>query len=135
MLDQTVRTHHALIGPIPSMHSIIAAYISLKFKRFSSFISITNPVYAHIYYLLRSGHSQEAIQYASQQDLSSDPQLVTYLSYFVSRGNDPRIRENLLIYWNTHIRPHLDFQGLASNIDPFRVALYKLFGLLLVTRI
>jgi nuclear pore complex protein Nup93 len=86
------------------------------------------PLWAHLYYLLRSGHSSDALSFATTQEtaLSSlEKSFVPYLkSYLTSpdRRLPKLLRDRFLAEYNQRIR------YLTDTSDPYKHALYKLIG-------
>lgn len=85
------------------------------------------PLYAHVYFLLRSGHSAEAVELleANQNRVAAnDAALPGALKAFFT-SPDRRLgqaqRNQLMNDFNSHVRSN-------PNVDQFKFALYKMLG-------
>ncbi|KAK9463740.1 Nup93/Nic96-domain-containing protein [Lipomyces oligophaga] len=125
----------AELGGIPSVVNKILAYLKLRFAKNGNWVKanleiINNvPVWGLIYYMFRSGHIQEALDFTLENQSYFQKIERTFPSYLkaYAKADDNRLPrelgERLLLEFNNHIRlydPKTD--------DPFKFALYKLLG-------
>ncbi|KAF8707506.1 Nucleoporin-interacting protein NIC96, partial [Rhizoctonia solani] len=129
---------NAAIGGDPSIQNRIMGYLRCKFYRSGRWnedleLLRGRPVWAHIFFLIRTGHLREALDVANE---SADPierseqYFLSYLKAWVE-SSDRRLpkmlRDRLQTTYNSHILH-------SPNADPFKVALFKLIGRLDPTR-
>ncbi|KAG0353474.1 Nup93/Nic96-domain-containing protein [Gamsiella multidivaricata] len=124
----------ANLGGIPSLTNTIRAFVQLKYLRYGSWsqpnLEITNgqAVWAQIYYLLRTGHGQEALKFANENETNFSPadrQFVTYLAAYLEsedRFLPTPMQERILSDFNQRIRYSSD------TVDPYKLTLYKILG-------
>lgn len=92
------------------------------------------PFFARCFFLLRAGHIQDALDLASAPETeallrTSEPNFVTYLqawaqTYPAHKPLSKNIRERFHAEYTQRIRS----LSMAGGADPFKIALYKLFG-------
>lgn len=124
----------ALLGGVPSVYNKIKAYLNVRFFRAGQWtkenMEILNgvPVWAVLYYMVRSGHLQEALDFTLQIESSLEKierSFPVYLQAFVKSPDHMLSRDmhdRILTEFNQHIR-FLDDQS-----DPYKFALYKIIG-------
>ncbi|KAF9116162.1 hypothetical protein BGX27_004502 [Mortierella sp. AM989] len=124
----------ANLGGVPSLLNTVRAFVQLKYLRYGSWsqpnLEITNgqAMWAQIYYLLRTGHSHEALKFANENEASfgpADRQFVTYLATYLEsedRTLPTPMQERLLSDFNQRIRYSSD------TVDPYKLTLYKIVG-------
>ncbi|ORX90251.1 NIC-domain-containing protein [Basidiobolus meristosporus CBS 931.73] len=135
-IEKTIimRPQDANLGGIPSIHNKIRAYINLKLWRpgnvFPPHLEVYNntPIWAHIYYLLRSGHAQEAYKFALEHQNYLQNSESSFVAYFKAYLNDENhllpnnMREYLLAEYTQQTRNVRDIP------DPYKIAVYKILG-------
>ncbi|KAF9928608.1 hypothetical protein FBU30_002283 [Linnemannia zychae] len=124
----------ANLGGVPSLINTIRAFVQLKYLRYGSWsqpnLEIVNgqAVWAQIYYLFRTGHIQDALQFASDNELNLNPAdrpFVSYLrAYWQSedRTLPSNMQERLRNDFNNRIRYSSD------TVDPYKLTLFKIIG-------
>lgn len=124
----------AQMGGVPSVFNKIKAYLNLKFSKGGKWIKsnleiINNvPVWALLYYMVRTGHIEEALEFTMQTEKSFqkiERSFPSYMKAFASSSGQklPRdLQERLHTEFNQHIR------FIDENTDPYKYALYKLIG-------
>lgn len=126
--------HEAHLGGVPSVHNKIRAFLNLKFFKSGQCIKpnleIVNntPVWALLYYMIRTGHLQEALDYTLQMEKSFqkiERSFPGYLKAFVN-GKDNRLPRETLERLHTEFNQHIRF--FDENSDPYKYALYKIIG-------
>lgn len=136
LIENEIAKHpqEAMLGGIPSVQNKIRAFLTLRFSKNGEWIKpnleIVNnvPIWAMTYYLLRSGHLEEALEFTLQHERSfqkierSFPQYIK--AYVTSRDN--RLSWELLERLHTEFNQHVRF--LDENSDPYKYALYKIIG-------
>ncbi|GAA5897343.1 linker nucleoporin NIC96 [Sporobolomyces salmoneus] len=128
------RPAEANLGGIPSVQNKIRAFLNVKYLKngnwSNSSLEIANntPVWARIYYLLRSGHSKEALDFALENERSIEGLEKSFVAYFKAWLDSPDrrlpklLRDRFLSEYNQRIR------YTSSSSDPYKQALYKLLG-------
>lgn len=141
-VDSSLTKERVELGGLPSVNSIIEAFINLKFKKYGqwtrSYLIIDKngkAIWAHLFYLLRSCKYEESILYAESNSASfaqTDPNFIGYLKSFLTSSFmiPKRARDTLLLFWNNNIRTKIsvDARGVWNGGDPFLVACYKIVG-------
>lgn len=126
--------HSAQVGGVPSVYNKIRAFLSLKFIKGDRYIKdnleIVNnvPIWALVYYMIRSGHAKEALELALQMEKSFqkiERSFITYLKAFVT-SPDNRLPRDLLERLHNEFNQHIRFFDEKS--DPYKYALYKIIG-------
>ncbi|KAG0211674.1 Nup93/Nic96-domain-containing protein [Mortierella sp. GBAus27b] len=124
----------ASLGGVPSLVNTIRAFVQLKYLRYGSWsqpnleISNGQALWAQIYYLLRTGHGQEALALASENEgnfAPADRQFITYLATYLEsedRTLPATTQERILSDFNQRIRYSSD------TVDPYKLTLYKIIG-------
>ena len=132
----------AMLGGKPGVIQKIRAFLNITFKKYGEwenpiFELINNvPVWAQIYYLIRSGHYNEALKYvlSIEHELRSREEDSNFVDYFKAWLESPDrklskyLRNRLLTEWNEHIRYIIDPVTNEIHGDPFKYALYKIIG-------
>ncbi|KAK9241385.1 Nup93/Nic96-domain-containing protein [Lipomyces kononenkoae] len=126
----------AQLGGIPSVENKILAYLKLRFLKngvwMKQNLQIVNnvPIWALIFYLFRSGHLQEALDYTLQNEgyfQKIERTFPIYLKAYVKSEDERRLpgdlAERLQAEFNHHIRVYD-----PKTDDPYKYALYKLIG-------
>ncbi|GAA5959783.1 hypothetical protein JCM3765_000101 [Sporobolomyces pararoseus] len=128
------RPAEANLGGIPSVQNKIRAFLNVKYLKngnwSNSSLEIANntPIWARIYYLLRSGHSKEALEFAIENERSIEGLEKSFVAYFKAWLDSPDrrlpklLRDRFLSEYNQRIR------YTSSSSDPYKQALYKLIG-------
>ncbi|KAG8688707.1 hypothetical protein FRC11_004940, partial [Ceratobasidium sp. 423] len=129
---------NAAIGGDPSIPNRIMGYLRCKFYRSGRWnedleLLRGRPVWAHIFFLIRTGHLREALDVANESGDAIERSEQYFLSYLRAwvESSDRRLpkmlRDRLQTTYNSHILH-------SPNADPFKVALFKLIGRLDPTR-
>ncbi|KAI1083832.1 NIC-domain-containing protein [Whalleya microplaca] len=126
----------ANLGGRPDVVSKIQAYVRLRHARKDLVPDNTELqevngefVWAIVYYLLRSGHVDEAAQYVRAQSTtfrSIDRTFTTYIFEYVSIP-DRRLRRALQERCNNEYNQRVR-NAPENSIDPYRMACYKVIG-------
>ncbi|EEB05098.1 nucleoporin Nic96 [Schizosaccharomyces japonicus yFS275] len=123
----------AAMGGVPSVRNKIRAYINLRFLRNGEWIDanleIVNnaPVWALLFYLIRSGYLDEAVTFVNENEDAFEKFARNFPSYLKSYASSPDyilprpIREKMHVEFNQFLR-------YAVNPDPYKFALYKIIG-------
>ncbi|POR31131.1 Nucleoporin NIC96 [Tolypocladium paradoxum] len=129
--------HEAKLGGLPDITSKIKAYIRLRSARKDLVPDNTELqqvqgeyVWAVVFYLLRSGHVNEAAQYVndnSNQFRGIDRTFATYLNNYAA-SEDRRITNRKLLDRCTNEYIQRSRNAPENSIDPFRMACYKVIG-------
>ncbi|KAH7345172.1 nucleoporin-interacting protein NIC96 [Rhizoctonia solani] len=129
---------NAAIGGDPSIPNRIMGYLRCKFYRSGRWnedleLLRGRPVWAHMFFLIRTGHLREALDVANESADAIERSEQYFLSYLKAwvESSDRRLpkmlRDRLQTTYNSHILH-------SPNADPFKVALFKLLGRLDPTR-
>jgi nuclear pore complex protein Nup93 len=100
----------------------------------TSQIANNTPVWARIYYLLRSGHAKEALAFATENEAALQKLEKSFVPYFKAWLDSPDrrlpklLRDRFLSEYNQRIR------YLTDTSDPYKHALYKLIGRVEINR-
>ncbi|KAK9477829.1 Nup93/Nic96-domain-containing protein [Lipomyces japonicus] len=126
----------AQLGGIPSVINKVQAFLKLRFMKNGIWIKqnlevVNNiPIWALLYYLLRSGHMQDALEFTVQFESifqKIERGFPAYLKAYAKSGDDRRLprelAERLQAEFNHHIRAYD-----PKTDDPFKFALYKIIG-------
>ncbi|KAJ1673670.1 nuclear pore complex subunit [Spiromyces aspiralis] len=126
------RPLEAALGGSPSIHNKIRSFLKLKFsssKNNPDYLEVYNDdaIWAHMYYLLRTGNLKEMLKYARAIEdavADSDPYFIVYLKKYVDSSDHtllPSDRERLQSSFNA-------MKSSPSSIDPYKFAIYKILG-------
>ncbi|KAJ8100619.1 Nup93/Nic96-domain-containing protein [Lipomyces tetrasporus] len=126
----------AQLGGIPSVENKILAYLKLRFLKNGAWmkqnLQIVNnvPIWALIFYLFRSGHLQEALDYTVQNEgyfQKIERTFPIYLKVYVKSGDERRLPGDLAERLQTEFNHHIRVYDPKTD-DPYKYALYKLIG-------
>ena len=141
-LNQHVRDQHSEIGGKPSIHTLVDAYLKIKFFRNGRWnLSWLEqnigkvPFWAHLFVLVRMGKLRDAADYVEKysHDLSAskDASFVKYFKEWAT-SSDQRLskktRDLLIGDWTSRIRDILANTNSSPKGDVFKYALYKIIG-------
>ncbi|KAF9583225.1 hypothetical protein BGW38_009989 [Lunasporangiospora selenospora] len=124
----------ANLGGVPSLVNNLRAFVQLKYFRQGQWSLPNLEVYdgyalwGIMYYMLRSGHATEALNFAKEYEMHFSPADRQFITYLVSYlGSDDRVlppqeQERILSDYNQRIRYSSD------TVDPYKLTLYKLVG-------
>ncbi len=131
----TSRPADAALGGVPSVQNKIRGFLNVKFLKNGQWatnpsleIANNTPVWARIYYLLRSGHPKEALAFATDNEPAIRGLEKDFVAYFKAWLDAPDrrlpklLRDRFLSEYNQRIR------YLTDSSDPYKHALYKLIG-------
>lgn len=126
----------ANLGGIPNVISKVKAYVRLRAARKDLVPESTglqmlddDYVWALVYFLLRTGHVQEAVEYVTANAVAFraiDRSFASYITgYFKSKDRklNKELQERIHNEYNQRLRI-----APANSIDPFRMACYKIIG-------
>ncbi|KAG6007511.1 nuclear pore complex subunit [Claviceps maximensis] len=129
--------HEAKLGGLPDITSKIKAYIRLRSVRKDLVPDNTELqqvqgefIWAVVFYLLRSGHVNEAAQYVNDNSnhfRGIDRTFATYLNNYAA-SQDRRITNRKLLDRCTNEYIQRSRNAPENSIDPFRMASYKVIG-------
>lgn len=127
------RPQEAKLGGVPSVVNKVKAFLNLKYLKAGQWINKSleiaedAPMWAVMFYLLRSGHVKEAITYAQSREPFFQKVERAFPSYLKEYYNVPvqqlsrETLERVTSEFSQHIRYQLDG-------DPYKFALYKLLS-------
>ncbi|GAA6062838.1 hypothetical protein JCM10212_001844 [Sporobolomyces blumeae] len=134
------RPAEAELGGVPSIQNKVRAFLNVKYLKNGKWsnpsleIANNTPVWARIYYLLRSGHANEALQFATENEAQIQKLEKSFVAYFKAWLDSPDrrlpklLRDRFLSEYNQRIR------YLTDTSDPYKHALYKLLGRVEISR-
>ncbi|KAH9938956.1 nucleoporin-interacting protein NIC96 [Epithele typhae] len=126
------RAQEARLGGDPSVSNKIRAYVSVRHYRMGEWedrveLVAGQPLWARLFYMIRTGHLQEALAEAMQHQVAIERRESSFLSHLRAwiESPDRRLpkphRDQLHAAYNAHMLH-------SSSADPFKLALYKLMG-------
>lgn len=126
----------ARLGGLPGVIKKVQAYVRLKDSRRDlipdegTMQNIGDDrVWAVVFYLVRSGHAQEALDYVEQNRSAFDridANFPIYLTNYLT-ASDNRLQPRLQDSINKEYHQRL-YVAPPGSIDPFKMALYKIIG-------
>ncbi|KAK9450497.1 Nup93/Nic96-domain-containing protein [Limtongia smithiae] len=126
----------AQLGGIPSVVNKIHAYLKLLFLKNGVWVKPTLqvvnnlPIWALIYYLLRSGHMEEAVAFTTQYEgffQKIERSFPMYLKAYANSGDERKLPRELTERLHTEFNNHIRMFNTKTD-DPYKYALYKLLG-------
>jgi nuclear pore complex protein Nup93 len=134
LVDKNPR--EANLGGVPNVLSKVKAYVRLRAARKDLVPDNTDLqmlgddyVWALVFYLLRTGHIKEAVEYVTSNIVAFraiDRNFITYISDYYN-GEDRRLRRDLQERINSEYNQRARIAP-EHSIDPFRMACYKVIG-------
>ncbi|TDL28937.1 nucleoporin-interacting protein NIC96 [Rickenella mellea] len=134
IVERTIqaRPADAKLGGDPSIANRIRAFLLLRYYRGGDWeerieLVASQPLWAKLFYLVRTGHAQEALDEAIAHQHALDHREPSFLAYFKTwvESPDARLpkqhRDHLQSIYNTHMLN-------SSTADPFKLALFRLMG-------
>ncbi|KAH9855804.1 nucleoporin-interacting protein NIC96 [Lenzites betulinus] len=134
VIERTIqaRPQEARLGGDPSVANKIRAYIFLRHYRNGEWedrieLVAGQPIWAKLFYLVRTGHGQEALDEATRFQQAIEHRESSFLSHLRAwvESADRRLpkphRDQLHAAYNAHMLH-------SATADPFKLALYKLMG-------
>ncbi|KAI0693757.1 nucleoporin-interacting protein NIC96 [Cerioporus squamosus] len=132
------RPTEARLGGDPSVSNKIRAYVLVRHYRSGEWedrieLVAGQPLWAKLFYLVRTGHAQEALEEAMRYQQAIEHRESSFLSHLRAwvESPDRRLpkphRDQLHAAYNAHMLH-------SSTADPFKLALYKLMGKIDPTR-
>ncbi|KAF9443620.1 NIC-domain-containing protein [Macrolepiota fuliginosa MF-IS2] len=134
ILERTVqaRPTEARLGGDPSVSNKVRAFLAVRFYRNGEWedrieLVAGQPVWAKLFFLVRTGHVHEALQEALQNQQVIEHREASFISHFRTWIESPERklpkahRDHLQAVYNAHMLH-------SSTADPFKLALYKLMG-------
>ncbi|TFK47932.1 nucleoporin-interacting protein NIC96 [Heliocybe sulcata] len=133
VIEKTVqaRPMEARLGGDPSITNRVRAFLLVRYYRGGEWqerIELVGgqPLWAKLFFLVRTGHMQEALAEVTQQQHLVERHEASFVSHFRVWVESPdqslpkAHRDHLQSVYNAHM--------LHSTSDPFKLALYKLMG-------
>ncbi|EIN13233.1 nucleoporin-interacting protein NIC96 [Punctularia strigosozonata HHB-11173 SS5] len=132
------RPLEAMVGGDPSVANRIRAFVGMRHFRSGEWeerIEIVkgSPMWAQLFYLIRTGHAEEALAEAVKHQTAIEHRESGFVTHFRAwlESPDRKLpkpqRDHLQSVYNAHMLH-------SSTADPFKLALYKLMGKLEPTR-
>ncbi|KAG6850171.1 hypothetical protein H0H93_016851 [Arthromyces matolae] len=134
VLERTIhaRATEARLGGDPSVANKVRAFLFLRYYRNGEWedrieLVAGQPLWARLFYLIRTGHAEDALAEALKfQDVIQHRE-VSFLAHFKTWIESPERklpkahRDHLQTVYNAHMLH-------SATADPFKLALYKLMG-------
>ncbi|KIM52369.1 hypothetical protein SCLCIDRAFT_1164109 [Scleroderma citrinum Foug A] len=133
-IERTIqaRPMEARLGGDPSVSNKVRAFLGVKYYKNGQWedrieIVAGQPLWAKLFYLLRTGHAQEALNEAIRCQAAIEHREPSFVSYFRSwiESPDRRLSKSHRDYLQSVYNAHMLH---AATADPFKLALYKLLG-------
>ncbi|ETW78360.1 hypothetical protein HETIRDRAFT_325165 [Heterobasidion irregulare TC 32-1] len=134
VLDRAVlaRPFEAKLGGDPSVANKVRAFLLVRYYRNGEWqdrieLVGSQPLWAKLYYLVRTGHAQEALAEAFKYQQAIEHREDSFVSHFKTwvESPDRRLpkphRDHIQSIYNAHMLH-------STTVDPFKLALYKLMG-------
>ncbi|EAU93284.1 nucleoporin-interacting protein NIC96 [Coprinopsis cinerea okayama7 len=134
VLERTVqaRPAEAKLGGDPSVANKVRAFLLVRYYRNGEWedrieIIAGQPIWAKLFYLVRTGHVREALNEALQFQQAIEHREPSFIGHFRTwiESTDRKLpkphRDHLQAVYNAHMLH-------SSTVDPFKLALYKLIG-------
>ncbi|KAF8640887.1 hypothetical protein AX17_000535 [Amanita inopinata Kibby_2008] len=134
ILERTVlaRPSEARLGGDPSISNKVRAFLLVRYYRNGEWedrieLIAGQPLWARIYYLVRTGHVKEALEETLKFQQAIEHREANFTSHFQTWIESPdrklprHHRDHLQAIYNAHMLH-------SSTADPFKLALYKLMG-------
>ncbi|KAF9818485.1 hypothetical protein IEO21_02723 [Rhodonia placenta] len=140
ILERTLQARpvDARLGGDPSVSNKVRAFVLVRHYRNGEWedrieLLAGQPVWAKMFYMVRTGFAREALEEAYKQHVSIEHREPGFLSYFKAWIDSPDrrlpkpLRDQVNALFNAHMLH-------SSTTDPFKLALYKLMGKIDPTR-
>ncbi|KAA1475433.1 nucleoporin-interacting protein NIC96 [Dentipellis sp. KUC8613] len=140
VVERTVqaRPFEARLGGDPSFANKVRAFLLVRYYRGGEWqdrieLVASQPLWAKLFFLVRTGHAQEALAEALQYQQAIEHREDSFVSHFRAwlESPDRRLpkphRDHIQSIYNAHMLH-------SATVDPFKLALYKLMGKLDHTR-
>ncbi|KAF9456680.1 nucleoporin-interacting protein NIC96 [Collybia nuda] len=140
VLERTVQSRpaEARLGGDPSVANKVRAFLFVRYYRNGEWedrieLVAGQPLWARLFYLVRTGHAQEALAEALQFQQVIDHREASFVNHFRTwiESPDRKLpkphRDHLQAVYNAHMLH-------SATADPFKLALYKLMGKIDPTR-
>ncbi|KAF8624791.1 hypothetical protein AX15_005680 [Amanita polypyramis BW_CC] len=134
ILERTLqaRPTEARLGGDPSISNKVRAFLLVRYYRNGEWedrveLVAGQPIWARLYYLIRTGHYREALQEALKFQQAIEHREASFVNHFrawiesTDRKLPKQHRDHLQAVYNAHMLH-------SSTADPFKLALYKLMG-------
>ncbi|KAG6332408.1 hypothetical protein ID866_6679 [Astraeus odoratus] len=126
------RPMEARLGGDPSAANKIRAFLGVKYYKNGQWedrieIVAGQPLWAKLFYLVRTGHAQEALDEAIRHQAAIEHREPSFVNHFRSWVDSPdrRLSKSHRDYLQSVYNAHMLH---AATADPFKLALYKLMG-------
>ncbi|KDR68691.1 hypothetical protein GALMADRAFT_256474 [Galerina marginata CBS 339.88] len=134
ILERTVqaRPAEARLGGDPSVANRVRAFLAVRYYRNGEWeerieLVAGQPLWAKLFYLVRTGHVQEALAEATSFQQAIESREASFVTHFRTWVESPdrklpkAHRDHLQAVYNAHMLH-------SATADPFKLALYKLMG-------
>ncbi|KAF7986143.1 hypothetical protein HWV62_38508 [Athelia sp. TMB] len=134
VMERTIqaRPMEARLGGDPSVANKVRAFLFVRFYKNGEWedrIELVQgqPLWARIFYLVRTGHAQEALDEVMHYQAAIEHREASFVNHFRTWIESPERRlpklhrDNLQSVYNAHMLH-------STSADPFKLALYKLMG-------
>ncbi|KAG6816414.1 hypothetical protein H0H87_006151 [Tephrocybe sp. NHM501043] len=140
VLERTIqaRPTEARLGGDPSVANKVRAFLALRYYKNGEWedrieLVAGQPLWARLFYLVRTGHGEEALSEAIKYQDAIQHREASFLTHFKTWIESPERklpkghRDHLQTVYNAHMLH-------SATVDPFKLALYKLMGKLEASR-
>ncbi|KAI0028083.1 nucleoporin-interacting protein NIC96 [Vararia minispora EC-137] len=139
VIDKTLqaRPFEAKLGGDPSARNKIRSFLLVRYYRNGEWqdrieLVASQPLWAKLFYLVRTGHAEDALAEAIQYQKAIEHREDSFVTHFRTWLESPdrrRLSYRLPKAHRDHIQSIFNAHMLHSaTVDPFKLALYKLIG-------
>ncbi|PVV00135.1 hypothetical protein BB560_005398 [Smittium megazygosporum] len=134
VINKTIEENAVLaaVGGTPSINNTIRGYLQVKFKGLKTAprsleLFDGEPLWAHMYYLLRCGKLEDLSSYAFMMENAISESDSNFVGYLMNYFDSPN--HTLDSYNQERISASFGLMRVnANNIDPYKFALFKIIG-------
>ncbi|KAG4304826.1 hypothetical protein PORY_001879 [Pneumocystis oryctolagi] len=126
--------HDARLGGIPSVENKIRAYLNMKFMKNGKWtkknLEIVNniPIWAFLFYFIRCGYLEEAVQYTLKHENLFQKIEKTFPVYIKAYSTSPNGKLPRQLNDRLHAEYNQRIRFVTETSDPYKYAIYKIIG-------
>ncbi|KTW29977.1 linker nucleoporin NIC96 [Pneumocystis jirovecii RU7] len=126
--------HDAKLGGVPSVENKIRAYLNLKFMKNGKWtkknLEIVNniPIWAFLFYFIRCGYLEEAVQYTLKHENLFQKIEKTFPIYIKAYSMSPNGKLPRQLNDRLHAEYNQRIRFVTETSDPYKYVIYKIIG-------
>ncbi|KAG5438139.1 hypothetical protein PCANB_002990 [Pneumocystis canis] len=126
--------HDAKLGGVPSVENKIRAYLNIKFMKNGKWIKknleiINNiPIWAFLFYFMRCGYLEEAVQYTLKHENLFQKIEKTFPVYIKAYSSSPNGKLPRQLNDRLHAEYNQRIRFVTEMSDPYKYVIYKIIG-------